>query len=390
MPRDRDDDDLPARRRRRDEDDRYHDDPPPRRRSREDEDDRRGPRTPSKQLSVLGLISLIKGIGALLASFMPCIGAIAILPGVLALGLGVLGLVMAKKSQGRQGSGLPIAGISVASAAIVISVVWIVVVGVFSKKVDESVKLSRAEREKEAEEIRSAPASRVTSKELAATFERDNYEGRDLYKGKVVEVTGKVTKVELGVSPEITLEGGRKISIVCDFYDESDPGLKAIKVGDQVTILGKYNYELATRVQVTRCQMVNSDPRGTERPAGKEDPKEVIATATQDGNEITVVRTSPRTKADLRLSQKFMIYVRYRVATVPKALIFINESTDGDDVPNFNSGSFHINQGSGQWEGWLTFDEPATVKEIELYMVEDPHDEKPLVSVRFKVDLRWK
>ena len=57
-------------------------------------------------MSSLGIFALIKGIGALIMSIIPCIGAFATIPGLLAVTLGSIGLVVAKKSNGRQGTGL--------------------------------------------------------------------------------------------------------------------------------------------------------------------------------------------------------------------------------------------------------------------------------------------
>ena len=84
----------------------YDDDDRPRPRDDDDYDDRPRSRRPEKQVSVLGIIALIMGVGALIVSIIPCIGAFAAIPGLLAVVLGSIGLVVAKKSNGRQGTGL--------------------------------------------------------------------------------------------------------------------------------------------------------------------------------------------------------------------------------------------------------------------------------------------
>src|SRR5262249_8379853 len=79
----------------------------------------------SAPFSVLGLFSLIQGIGSLVASFIPCIGARALCGGAGGALLGGIGAVVARNSGGRQGTGLPIAGCIINLLAMLIGGAWL-------------------------------------------------------------------------------------------------------------------------------------------------------------------------------------------------------------------------------------------------------------------------
>jgi hypothetical protein len=267
MPRYDDDDDRPRRRQRRDDDDEDEDDDRPRaRRRRGDDDDdyderpRRRRSKPRPQVSILGVFSLVKGIGALLLSFIPCIGVFALFPGVLGLILGGIGLVVAKKSNGRQGTGLPIAGMSVSGAAILIGLVWLGVnhyMGKQAKKWEaEEAALEakwaaerQAEMTKAAKEVKAAPADtvvRINAVDLARAYARNPGVTDAQYEGKVVQVTGKVVKVYLEDEDDtyfIELYGTEdELTVDCHF---AKGGAIKIELGDLrpgtlVTIRGKY------------------------------------------------------------------------------------------------------------------------------------------------------
>ncbi|HVK14383.1 MAG TPA: hypothetical protein VM597_36925 [Gemmataceae bacterium] len=259
-PRGRDDGyDDRSRRRRRDDDDRddYHDDGRSRR--------------PDKQVSVCGVIALVKGIGALLLSFVPCIGAFAVFPGALGLLLGIIGLVIAKKSNGRQGTGIPIAGVCVSIAAILISLVWWGLGMAMSNRADQMVKqmeadiaaekARRAEENKKAlHEIESAADPiRLTAVELDTAYDDDRAAADRRYMNKIVEVTGKVSRVNRLNKPELTveLEGmdvGRTVD--CEFATDPDGKVDALRAGQQVTIRGKCIGRVGAWVELKPCVLV--------------------------------------------------------------------------------------------------------------------------------------
>jgi tRNA_anti-like len=248
MPRDYDDDDdRPRRRRTRDNNDDYDD--RPRRRSRRDDDYERAPAAPAKQVSILGIFSLVKGIGALIASFMPCIGAVAILPGLLGLLLGIIGLVVARKSKGRQGTGLPTTGICISSAAIVIALIQIGIMGVFSGG-------AAARREAEAMEVQSATnVATVTAVQIDREFETNELKAESDYKGKVLEVSGTIKSIVRDRPGVIVVElnGTPQSTVDCEFRRDAESQLAGRNIGEQITIRGKCKGRVQGWVTLVSC-----------------------------------------------------------------------------------------------------------------------------------------
>jgi hypothetical protein len=260
---------------------------------------------PTKQVSVLGLISLVTGIGSLALSFVPTVGPVAVLPGALGLALGGLGLVLARKSHGRQGSGLPVAGLSTSTTAVLVALVWW---GIGSRSAsfraalpvpsgpanrdDPGARAAAAYREineinaraiaeearrkaeqevaweaeqaKAAADVRKAGnAIRVTATQLAREYEADEAEADRKYKGKVLEVTGRVAEIPVAPAGNVDVQGpfppdgDRRLLPVTGFdngkpvgwvgcYFAKDPTMNSrlgrLKTGDQVTVRGMCNW----------------------------------------------------------------------------------------------------------------------------------------------------
>jgi tRNA_anti-like len=263
MPRYDDDDDRP-RRRRGDDDDR------PRARRRlawDDEDDyedfprRRRARPRAKEMSVLGAIGLGVGVVALLVAFMPWFASKALIPAGIGLVIGFIALVMAQKSDGRQGYGMPIAAMSASVVAVLIGVSWLFLGKQLRKEFNrEPVVVTREDREFAAEiakeearrKVELAQAAqevqaggnviRVSAFELARAYDQDDDRADALYSGKVLEVTGQVEELDLtGETYTVLLKGIPDDSVNCEFA--KDPAVRArlvqLKPGDTVTIRGK-------------------------------------------------------------------------------------------------------------------------------------------------------
>jgi len=79
-----------------------------------------------------GIAGLILGIIALLISFIYCIGFIALIPGVLAIVLSIVGLVQARKGNGSQG--LIISALVVSIASTVIALIWLLFIASNAKE----------------------------------------------------------------------------------------------------------------------------------------------------------------------------------------------------------------------------------------------------------------
>ena len=269
MPRHEDDDDRPRKRRPRDDEDDENrprsrrrprdddfDDDRPRRQSRRDDDDRPA-RRPAKELNVLGLISMIGGIGALLVGIMPCVGSFAVIPGLIALVLGIIGLVIARRSEGRQGKGMAIAGISTASGALVLSLVWFLVIGRVTSKVGDMAEEARREREQEAELVRTAAAIPVTAESLGQALRTNRVKAEADYKDQVLEVTGVIYKLMWEDTTTVILDSGGEEVVSCDFSNDQKADLKQrLSKGLRVTIRGRVKYMYAHSYQLKSCILV--------------------------------------------------------------------------------------------------------------------------------------
>jgi hypothetical protein len=269
MSRDDDeDDDRPRKRRPRDEDD---DRPRSRRRPRDDEDEDRPRRRPrdeddyddrprkrkkkkKPQQSVLGAVALTTGLVGLALSF-SC-GAIGLVPAVIGLGLGVIALVIAQKSGGRQSPVLPLAGSAVSLVATVVSVIFLMSFIRTVKEVRKDIKegmeqavKEEAERKKErakaAGEVQAAGAGgavQVPAGQFAKAYEDDEDRADALYKNKVIEVTGTIDEVDLdGDTYAVVLKAGRGRTADCSFAKSPEvrARLAQLKPGDMVRIRGK-------------------------------------------------------------------------------------------------------------------------------------------------------
>ncbi|MBN9117732.1 MAG: hypothetical protein J0I06_00930 [Planctomycetes bacterium] len=243
----RDDHDEGRRPQRRREDDepgsrrsRYRDDPPP-----------------LPQLSTLGLLSLLQGVGSLIASFIPCIGALAIGGGALGLLLGVIGIVVAKNSAGRQGTGLPIAGTVVNALAIVIGGCWVLV-------------MALAFRDRGGEvAVDPGPGIEITAVALDTEYDANELDADKKYKGKVLVVTGTVKKITRDDRPgKITVElaGTAGSTVDCHFDRDKQAELGAVAVGQEVTVRGTCKGKVRTWVTLETCSL-------DKKPEEKPDPK---------------------------------------------------------------------------------------------------------------------
>jgi|GEM_PF-1425081 len=267
-PDERRDDDRP-RRRERNEDDRDRDDWPARRDRDRDRDDfdrdsrrrtRDGDdgRDQTKQVSILGIFSLIQGIGALLGSCIPCIGALALIGGGVGLLLGVIGLVVAKKS-GRTGVGFPIAGISVNVLAMLIGGVWVLFI----------VGLKKGEGD-------AAPADDGSTITITAVALDEEYDSNEIaadkkYKGKTLEVTGKVQRITRDDKPDkvtVELTGTPDSTVDCHFDRDQQGNLGDVAVGQQVTIRGKCRGKVRSFVTLETCSIAKEPEKKPEPKAG--------------------------------------------------------------------------------------------------------------------------
>ena len=256
-PRGRSEDGSPSRRRPREDDDER--DSPRRRRYRDDSDQYRPEPT---EVSILGILSLIQGIGSLIVSFIPCVGWLGIGGGVIGLILGVIGIVVANKS-GRQGKGLPISGTVVSGMAILIGTAWLLVVAAFFRVADKAVEEIQEhqakiqERQaKQTQVILAGPAIAVSATALDKEYDDNVVSADGKYKGKVLEVTGKVVRVAKEQFGRLTVEldaAEGNSSVDCEFSESSRDQLVGLAPGQTITIRGMCQGKVADSVTLEKC-----------------------------------------------------------------------------------------------------------------------------------------
>lgn len=245
MPRDRDDEyeDRPQRRRDRDRDeiDDYADDP----------SGRSAPRRPmSKGMNVCGLIALIMGVIGLVLALIPCVGIIGIPIAAVGLLLGVIGIFTSGQTTGR---GLPIAGTCVSLGGVLVGSLWLALFAVGTKQARQDLQVMQAEMEKqqkiaeanriEAEkQMRDGKALAVTPQQLNDDYDENPINADRKYKDKVLEVTGKVTRVnrdKFGKS-WVEFEADDSTALVkCEFARDSQDQLANVEARKTVVIRGK-------------------------------------------------------------------------------------------------------------------------------------------------------
>lgn len=297
MAHDYDRDDRDDRRRSRDRDDR--DERRPRRARRRYDDDRSEYRTSRKEVSVLGIVALVKGIGALILSLIPCFGMFAIVAAGLALTLAIASILIARS--GRQGMGFPVAATAVSGTAVAFSVMWIAMFGAMFRGSEERAErrapqsppppppivqpLPRVqppkvlppkfeELDKAADErfqkqlledlakdrikeaIRNGPGLPVTAEKLEADYRTNVVAGETKYKDQVLEVTGVVVRVvrEPGkLSYTLELASGELATVKCEFTKQAKHPLASVEAEQKVKVRGLCTGRVNESVQLKDC-----------------------------------------------------------------------------------------------------------------------------------------
>ena len=76
----------------------------------------------------MGIASLILGIISLVFAWIPCVGVYALIPAILGLIFGIVGMVKSKKT--GEGKGISIAGLVLNILAMTVAILWgLIVVG---------------------------------------------------------------------------------------------------------------------------------------------------------------------------------------------------------------------------------------------------------------------
>jgi hypothetical protein len=215
---------------------------------------------PPIQTSSLGVVSLVQGIGSLIASFVPCVGALAIVGGAIGLLLGILSYVAAKKS-GRQGTGVPVAAVCLNAFAIVIGGCWLLLMAVAFKN--------------RGEPVADGPEIPITAVALDEAYDSNELDADRQYKNRTLVVSGKVKKITRDDRPgKITVEltGTPGSTVDCHFDRDKQAELNALAVGDDVVIRGRCGGKVQMFVILNDCSLVKeADRPAPKRPDEKPD-----------------------------------------------------------------------------------------------------------------------
>lgn len=195
---------------------------------------------PTKGVSVLGIISLVLGILGTIISLIPCIGVVGAPVAGIGLLLGVIGLIVSLTGK-ESGVGFPIAGSAVSLLGLCIAGAWLGLMTLWGKNLSDEVKAQAEKREKERQEIREGPATKVTAAALYKEYDANALAADAKYKGKVLEVTGRIERVNAeGFTATVELKTDAEDETVdCMFALEQQHELVNLKPGQQVTIRGR-------------------------------------------------------------------------------------------------------------------------------------------------------
>jgi hypothetical protein len=240
-------------------------------RHQEDEDERpargRRPNSPRvggrKEVSALGVVSLVIGGLGFLFSLIPCVGLFA-LPWVgIGLLCGIAGFFVAR-SRPNTGVGLPIAGTVVCLTAALISVGWVA-------GFHYLVKRDEAKRLKEEQALREGPAIAVTAVHLFEQYRSDEAGADSKYKDKVLALSGTVVQVTgEGTNAHIlelkTDEDDHTID--CNFYFAHKEELAKLVPGQQVTVRGTCKGIVLGSVTLEKCILAHGPQSSPDEPGG--------------------------------------------------------------------------------------------------------------------------
>ena len=96
------------------------------------------PHKTSTEGQVMGIIGIVLGIIALIVSFIPCVGAVALIPGGVAVIFSVISIMQASRANG--GKALGVVSLVISGLAVIIAIAWLVFFGGVSSMASKSFK----------------------------------------------------------------------------------------------------------------------------------------------------------------------------------------------------------------------------------------------------------
>jgi hypothetical protein len=241
----------------------------------DDDYDRRPPRTRKGQpgekgISPLGIVALVVGLAALVGGSFSRSAAWSLIPGGLGIAVGFVALLLAQRSEGRQGMAMPTAGVTVSCLAMLIATSWLLLAHKTDRRRDRDIEAEVAREEaarkgalaQAAREVQAAGPGgsvQVRATDFARAYVENDEQADRLYKDKVLELSGVIQEVDAKGEDDdvlsVVLLAGDNVGVGCEFAKtpENRARLARLKPGDRVTIRGKC---LGSSATIEACVLV--------------------------------------------------------------------------------------------------------------------------------------
>jgi len=200
-----------------------------------------------------GIGFVIAGIVFLLLSFIPLIGSLLSLVGLLFMILGIIwavsAMVKTKEPDVR----------AIITLVIAIGSLFLRFAPSMLSSNSSSAKVPTESGQTTKEEIPETPPIEMTPKQLYSEFEKNKVRAEENYNGKKIRIAGKIKSIDKddlndNYVVKLSLDADVIFSdILCRFsFDHSDR-IKALNVGDSITIIGDSPWMNISSVDLKNC-----------------------------------------------------------------------------------------------------------------------------------------
>jgi hypothetical protein len=110
------------------------------------------------------------------------------------------------------------------------------------------------EAKKEKEAFDDAKSMKVTADELTEAYEKNEVSADEKYKGKKIEITGVIERIDSGFNdePQIVLKAKNFIGVRCEGLSKKDAG--KLEKGSEITLVCKGDGEIIGSPQLKDCK----------------------------------------------------------------------------------------------------------------------------------------
>jgi ABC-type Na+ efflux pump permease subunit len=194
--------------------------------------------------SGLAVAGFVVGLVAIIGSWIPFLNVFSAVLAVIALGLSIPGLIITTK-RAKGGKGLAIAGLVFGIVTIILVVVMYSGASTISDNdtTDSASPKESTTSEEPKEASKEEVVVIVSANDIIQEFEDNELAADEKYKGKTLEVSGIVTKVDTDLLNDtkyiLNMNGGGDWDILTvSCYDIDKDALLKLSTGDEVTVIG--------------------------------------------------------------------------------------------------------------------------------------------------------